>query len=388
MTSAIVEIDLTDPAVMTDPFVAYGAACEQAPLARVGAPGFGPMWTVLRLADAKAMLTDPRFEIRSESFQRPAVPADCEPYLRTMAELNGQEHLRLRRLVAPAFTPRAAAEFRPAMARIVAALLDALPAGEVELIDGFARPLPMDVICELVGIPPADRPNWREYGAAVSGAAGQAFADAIPAIMADAKAAVAHRRAEPDADVVSELLAARTEDGDQLSEVDIVRTVWHLVLAGQTPTNLVANAVAALLAHPEELARLRAEPALMPGAVEELIRWCGPALLLIPRYATEDVELCGTLIRAGEPVTASVAAANRDPRAFDDPDRLDVGRVAGGHLGFAHGPHFCLGASLARVQVEVALAALLRRSPDLTLVAAERAMDPGTWRLSTLRVHW
>lgn len=316
------------------------------------------------------------------------MPADCLPYMRTMAELNGPEHVRMRRLVAPAFTPRAAVEFRPAMVRIVGALLDALPSGEVDLIDGFARPLPMDVICELVGIPAAARSNWRAYGAAVVGGGGPAFATAIPAIMADARAVVAHRGTEPGEDVVSELLAARAADGDQLSEVDIVRTVWHLVLAGQTPTNLVANAVAELLAHPDQLAALRAEPGLLPGAVEELIRWCGPALLTIPRYATEDVELSGTLIRAGEQVTASVAAANRDPRAFADPDRLDVTRAAVGHLGFAHGPHFCLGASLARVQVEVALAELLRRSPNLALVAAERAPDPGTWRLSSLRVRY
>lgn len=381
MTSSdtVPEIDLTDPDVMRDPFAAYGRAREQAPLARAGAPGFGPMWTVLRYADAKAMLGDPTFEIRTESFQRPDVPADCRPYLRTMAEMNGEEHLRQRRLVAPAFTPRRAAEFRPRIERIVADLLDALPDGDVDLLEYFARPLPMDVICALVGIPEEDRPAWRRYGATVAQGAGPDFVEAIPGIIAGAKAAVARRRASLGDDLVSDLVRSGAEDAD------IVRLIWHLVIAGQTPTNLIANSVAALLAHPDQLALLRTDPGMMPRAVEELIRFCGSVLLVVPRYARSDTSLCGTRIRAGEMVTASVAAANRDPRVFTSPDLLDVGRATVGHLGFAHGPHFCVGASLARVQTEVALTALLRVS-GLGLVSAERALDPGTWRLESLVV--
>ena len=175
-------------------------------------------------------------------------------------------------------------------------------------------------------------------------------------------------------------------------DTDLVTLVWHLVIAGQTPTNLIANSVAALLSHPAQLHRLRADPSLMPGAVEELIRWCGPTLLSIPRYAREDVEMCGVLIAKGEAVTASVAAVNRDPRVFTEPDRFDIGRTdsTGSHLGFGHGAHFCLGASPARVQTEVALTALLRRYHEFTLAvddpAALRVPDPGTWRLSSLPV--
>jgi cytochrome P450 len=392
------EIDLTDPGVLRDPFAAYGRARERSPLARLLAPGLGMMWALTRHEGARAMLGDPRFAPTADSYRfRPTgIPEDCLPYMRTMQEMDGPEHARLRRLVSPAFTARRAAELRPRIEPIVEHLLDDLPGhaegGSVDLLRHFARPLPIEVICELVGIPTPDRPRWRGYGAAVAAGSGQEFAEAIPAIMEGAKAAVAARRAEPGDDLIADLISIQAKDRDRLSDAEMVTLVWHLVLAGQVPINLIANAVEALLAHPEQLAAPREDPGLMPGAVEELLRWCGPQLLTIPRYAREDVEIGGVLVGRGEPVTAAIAAANRDPRAFADPDRLDLRRAAGppGHLSFAHGPHFCLGASLARVQTEVALEALLRRFPNLALAVAPEEVrhtpDPGTWRLVCLPV--
>jgi cytochrome P450 len=378
----IPEIDLSDLDVVRDPFTAYGRARESAPLARIVASGLPPMWVLTRHEGVRAMLTDPRFELSAASYLRPEVPEDCLPYMRTMQEMDGPEHARLRGAVAPAFTARRAAEFRPRIEAVVETLLGTLPGGTVDLVPSFARPLPIEVICELIGIPGPGRPRWREYGAAVAAGAGREFAAAIPQIMAGAKAAVAHRRAEPGDDLLSDLIA----DGG-LDDTELVTLVWHLVLAGQTPANLIANAVDTLLAHPDQLAALRADPGLMPGAVEEFLRWCGPQLLSIPRYAREDVELYGTPIRKGEPVTAALATANRDPRVFTDPERFDIRRAPAGQLGFAHGPHFCLGAAPARVQTEIALSALLRRSPGLAPAgAARRALDPGTWRLESLPV--
>jgi cytochrome P450 len=378
----IPEIDLSDPEVLRDPFTAYGTARERGPLARLVTPGFGAMLAVTRYADAKAMLADPRFELTSDTYQRPAVPDHCLRYLRTMQEMDGPEHARLRRLVSPAFTARRAAEFRPRITRIVDTLLGDL-AGQstVDLLATFARPLPIDVICELVGIPPENRATWRTYGAAVAAGHGPAFVAAIPAIMRDAVAAVAHRTREPGADLLSELIGG----DDRLSDVELVTLVWHLVLAGQVPTNLIANAVDALLGHPDQLAALRADDRLMPGAVEELTRWCGPQLLSLPRRAREDTEIAGIPIGKGEPVTAALACANRDPRVFTNPDQLDLRRRPA-HLGYAHGPHFCLGAALARVQTEIALTALLRRFPKLAIADAQRVPDPGTWRLTALSV--
>ncbi|MEN3609713.1 cytochrome P450 [Plantactinospora sp. ZYX-F-223] len=390
----IPELRLADPATLADPFGAYARAREQGPLARLVTPGFGTMWAVTRYADVKAMLTDPRFELNSSSYQRLDVPEHCRRYLRTMQEMEGEEHARLRRLVSPAFTARRAAEFRPRIVPIVDNLLDELAGraddGVVDLLPGFAGPLPMDVICELVGIPAADRGRWREYGAAVAAGHGPAFVAAVPAIMRDAANAVAGRTGGPGVDLLAELIGIHAEDSDRLSETELVTLVWHLVLAGQTPTNVITNAVEALLRHPDQLAALRADPGLLPGAVEELTRWCGPQLLSLPRYPREDVEIAGVPIGKGEPVTAMLAGANRDPRAFAEPDRLDLRRPAGrpAHLGYGHGPHFCLGAALARVQIEVALGALLRRFPGLALVegGARRVPDPGTWRLTELRV--
>jgi cytochrome P450 len=388
------EIDPTDIAVLRDPFTAYGQARERSPLARLLIPGFGPMWVVTRLKEARAMLSDPRFKLTAGSFMpMPGVPDDCRPYLRTMAEMDGQEHVRLRTLVAPAFTARRAAEFRPRIEPIVERLLDELPghadADSVDLLRHFARPLPMDIICELVGIPESDRPQWRECGAAVAGGFGQAFLDSIPAIIAGAKAAVARHRVDLGDDLLSDLVRAQAQDGDRLSETEMVTIVWHLVLAGQTPTNVIANAMAALLTHPDQLAALRDDPSLIPGAVDELMRWCGSQLLTTPRFAREDIEFDGELIRKGERVTAAIVSANRDPRAFADPDRLDVtrGTESLGHLAFAHGPHFCVGASLARVQIEIAITGLLRRFPAMALAAdVEYTPDPGTWRMAALPV--
>ncbi|QRP43544.1 cytochrome P450 [Amycolatopsis sp. FDAARGOS 1241] len=370
------EIDLTDPAVHRDPFAVYNAAREQGPVAKLVGPGFGPLWVLTRHADARELLTDPRFALGPGSYQRLDVPAHCRPYLRTMQEMEGAEHQRLRRLLAPAFTARRAAEFRSRIEPIVERLLDNQPE---DLLTGFAQPLPMEVICELVGVPEADRPRWHEYGQNVVGGSGAGFSAAVPGIIDGARGLTS-----PPASEFLELLAGT----EGLAEAELVTLVWQLVLAGQTPANFIANAVAALLTHPDELAVLTAEPEVWPGAIDELMRWCGPQLLTIPRQATEDLDLHGIAIRAGEPVSAAIAAANRDPRVFADPERLDVRRAASGHLGFAHGPHFCLGAALARVESEVALRGLLRRFPSLRLGDVRRAPDPGTWRLAALPVSF
>jgi cytochrome P450 len=372
------EVDLTDPAVIADPFTAYDRAREAAPVARLNIPGM-PMLALTRRDDARALLADPRFAIRAASFVGiPGVPDAYRDYLRTMSEMDGPDHLRLRRLAAPGFTARRAQDFRPAVEPVVDKLIAGLPR-EPDLLRDFARPLPMLAICELVGIPEADRADWLEWGAIVASGDGHRFGEAIPGIIEGAKALVAGR---PETGVVADLV--RQED--RMTDTELVTLVWHIVLAGQTPANLIANAVAELWTRPADLALLRAEPELLPGAVDELMRWCGPQLLTVPRFAADDVDLHGTQVKAGEMVTVAIAAANRDPRVFTDPGHLDVRRNAATQVGFGHGPHFCLGAAHARVQTEVALRALL--STDLTLAGDPvRAPDPGTWRLTELPVH-
>ena len=266
-TNGVPEINLTDAEVLRDPFAAYGDARERSPLARIQAPGFGPIWAFTRHEEARAMLGDPRFELNADSYTRPDVPEHCLAYMRTMQEMDGPEHARLRRLVSPAFTARRAAEFRPRIEPIVDRLLDDLAEhaedGSVDLLLHFARPLPMDVICELVGIPETDRPRWREWGAAVAAGWGQAFAEAIPNIMAGAKAAVALRRAEPGDDLISDLIRTRAEDGDRLPP----RVRPRLALLprggpGPDPDRGRAHRVAASL--PRSRARRLADPAWSP----------------------------------------------------------------------------------------------------------------------------
>ncbi|GIF66586.1 cytochrome P450 [Asanoa ishikariensis] len=383
------ELQLSDPDLMRDPFTAYGRLREQATVAALVAPGLR-LWAVTRHAEARAMLGDPRFTLGEESFQHLDVPAHCVPYLRTMQQTTGEEHARLRRLVSPEFSARRGTQFRPTLERIVDTLLDEVdrnvePDGTVDLVRHFTTPLPMEVICELVGVPKDNRPQWRTYGAAITAGHGAEFVAAVPAIIEGAIKALEAKRTKPGSDLISQLL--RSRDDDKLTERELVTFVWHLVLAGQTPASLIANAVPTLLDHPDQLAAFTDNAA--PGAVEELLRWCGPQMLTIPRQAREDVKLGGELIPEGARVTAILAAANRDPRVFTEPDRFDVHRTGNNHLSFAHGPHFCLGAPLARVQTEVALTALFARYPGLTLAEprTERIPDPATWRLQTLRVQ-
>ncbi|WP_033342260.1 cytochrome P450 family protein [Catenuloplanes japonicus] len=378
------ELDLTDPELLKDPVAAYDRAREATAVVRLSTPGFGTMWGVTRHADARAMLTDPRLAPSEQSFMRAAVPEHCRRYMRTMQEQDGPEHRRLRGLARPAFTPRRAEDLRPRIAPIVDRLLDARPA---DLLTGFAAPLPMAVICELAGVPAGERERWREYGAVILSGDGHALMASIPDMIEDAKRAVEGGR---DDDGLIGMLAA--VDGDRLSEDELVTLVWHLVLAGQVPANLIANSVATLLSEPGLLDMLRAEPALLPGAVEELTRWQPPQMFTIPRFAGQEIEIGGVTIPKGAPVTAVLPAASRDPRVYTDPERLDLRRREAPHLGYGHGPHFCLGAPLARVQTEVALAALLDRFPGLRLAVDPAELiwipDPSTRRLSALPVTY
>ncbi len=385
---------LVDPAVLSDPYTAYGQARELSPVARLLAPGLTPIWALTRYADAKSMLSSPQFGFTRASMTiRPDMPDSGLEYLESML-LDPEVHRRLRRMVGPAFTPRRAAQLRPQMEAIVAGLIDDMVAaavdGQVDLLEHFARPLPIDVLCELMGIPDEDRPQWRGYGAAVSAGEGDRWQEAMPAVLASTERAIARRRAAPGDDVISDLVRIQAEDGDRLNDTEIAGLVWLIMVASSTTADFVANALLALLTHPEHMAELRAHPELMPKAVEELLRWCSLNIISIPRYARADVELCGVPIRAGEPVVAVLLAANRDPRTYPDPDRLDFHRPDGtpNSLTFAHGPHICIGAAMARVMVDVSLTTLLARFPDLALAVpapeVRRVKDPGTWRVEAL----
>ncbi|MGW3227013.1 cytochrome P450 [Kitasatospora sp. NPDC001095] len=315
---------------------------------------------------------------------------------------DGARHRRMRGLVHPAFTAGAVERLRPRIERLAAEYARALPEhagpdGVVDLVAHFAYPLPVAVICELLGIPEADRPQWRRWSSYLGRGAGPGLDEALRAMVAAARELVERRRAEPADGLVSRLAAA---EGDTLAPVETVSLILNLIVAGhETTATLIGNGTAALLAHPEQRELVRADPGLLPAAVDELMRWCGPTIGGVPRYATQDLILAGTPVRKGEAVMPILAGANHDPRAYAEPERLDVCRAGGpdraghheAHLGFGHGTHRCLGAVLAHQEAVVAFGTLLRTYPELALAvgpeAVERGPNPAAWHLAALPVR-
>jgi cytochrome P450 len=398
--------NVMDPALIADPITGYGRMREAGPVLEGRAPDGSPAWYVTRQEEVRLVLSDPRFvnnaasvpgmkvdSVRDNMIEQMGVPREYVRYITgSVLDVDGEDHTRLRKLVSRAFTVRRVNELRPRVEEITAQLLDGLTE-PVDLVTQFAYPLPITVICELVGVPEADRPAWREWGAALMTMNPTAVPDAVRAMVAHVQDLIARRRAEPADDLLTALVEAR-DGGDRLSEDELVTMVFTLVMAGhETTAHLIGNGVVALVQHPDQLALLRSDPSLWPGAVHELMRWCTPVQFTRLRYAAEDVEVAGVLIRRGEAVEALLASANHDPAEYDDPDRLDVTRrPAGrgeGHVGFGHGIHYCLGAALARQEAEVALRALFERFPDLRLASDELEWlkVPGIRRLGRLPVH-
>ncbi|GGV43992.1 cytochrome P450 [Actinomadura cremea] len=387
------EVDLTGPEVLRDPYGFFGRLREETPIARGHFMNTGSLWIVTRYDDVRMVLNDPRFvnnslsvpgittNIKVQRLQALGVAEELLPYVsETILDVDPPDHTRLRKLASRALTVRRVNALRPRVEALTAELLDALPekagGGVVDLVEGFAYPLPITVICELVGIPPADRGRWRTWTRAIVTMAPEKSNPAFKEAVAYVRELIALRRASLTGDLLSELIRTRDEDGDRLGDSELIGLVMSLVFAGHdSTTHLIANAVATLLTHPDQLALLRADPGLMNGLVHEAQRWCGPILYTRQRYVTEDLTLCGVRIARGDIVLPLFASANNDPRRFEDPDRFDITRETPGrgeaHVGFGFGGHYCLGAALARQEVEVAIGALLQRHPGLALGVPE-----------------
>ncbi|MYY12386.1 cytochrome P450 [Streptomyces sp. SID4919] len=350
----------------------YERVRDQPGLLRVRMPYGEPAWLVTRYADARLVLGDQRFS-------RAAAAARDEPRQSEgradggILSMDPPDHTRLRSLVAGAFTARRAEKLRPQVRELTAGLLDALEAAgpPADLVDRFALPLPVAVICRLLGVPTEDRPRFRVWSDAalstssLTAAEFKANREELRAYMAGL---IELHRQEPRDDLMTTLIEAR-DGGDRLSEAELIDLCVAVLVAGhETTASQIPNFVLTLLDHPDQLARLRARPELVPDAVEELLRFVplgsGAAA---PRYATEDIEVGGTLVRAGTPVLVAAGAANRDALRFTAPGVLDIARAGNQHLGFGHGVHHCLGASLARMELQEAVGALLARFPGLRL---------------------
>jgi len=365
------------PASKADPYPLY-ATIRQRGFVR---SALGPYVTAGHRA-AEAILRDRRFSA-SPTHQRGYAPPDfpegdprAELPPADLLTLDPPDHTRIRRLVSSAFTPKAIADLEPPIRATCERLLDqADGAAGFDLIDALAFPLPIAVICRLLGVPAHDQARFRAWGHVVAATLEpqtrrQAASDPRSAqleLAAYLRDLVGKRRADPDDSLLSALIAAE-EEGERLTADELVSTALLVLVAGfETTVNLIGNGTVALLGEPAQWGRLRDEPALVPAAVEELLRFDSP-VQMTSRTATEDLDVDGTTIRKGTTVMVAIGGANRDPGAFDDPDLLRIDRPnASRHLSFSFGIHHCLGAPLARLEGRVALEELTRRYPGLTL---------------------
>ena len=359
-----------------DPLYAELRATE--PMTRIRMPYGGVGWLATRYEDVRAINADPRLS-RSATRDRDDVPRMTrdENYRPSIINTDPPDHTRLRRLVAKAFTARRMEALRPRVQELVATAIDGMIAQgpPADLVAHLALPLPIGVICELLGVPYEDRDRFRAWSDAVlstTALSPEEIQRAYHELGGYLAGLVARRREEPTDDLLGTLVVARDE-GDRLSEEELVVFGITLLVAGhETTANQLGNFVYTLLTHPGQLDVLYRKPDLVPQAVEELLRFIPLGMGAgFPRIATEDVEIGGVTVRAGEAVFVSSISANRDSAVFDDPDRLDITRTDNAHLAFGHGVHRCIGAELGRMELKLAYPALVRRFPEMRL-----AVDP------------
>ncbi|MEU8625974.1 cytochrome P450 [Streptomyces sp. NPDC048669] len=364
-----VEADLRGVADFTaNPYPYYAKMRAAGPVHTVRTDDFERLWLVVGYDEGRAVLADQRFAKDWRTL--PGQTATGDPINANMLEMDAPDHTRLRKLVAREFTARRIEALRPRVQQITDGLLDAMqPAGQADLIDALAFPLPMTVICELIGVPDLDRDAFRKLSNNVVSPVGeQEESDAVAAMGGYLTELIEDKRRSPGDDLLSALIAARDEDGDALSPDELVGMAFLLLVAGhETTVNLISNGVRALLDHPEQLAALRSDFGLIDGAVEEMLRYDGPVETATFRFAREAVTIGSTAIAAGDPVLVALAGGGRDPGRYPDPDRFDIRRDAQGHLAFGHGVHFCMGAPLARMEGRIAIRSLLERCPGLVL---------------------
>ncbi|MER6117144.1 cytochrome P450 [Streptomyces sp. A0642] len=385
-TEAIFDLGALGERFTRDPFPVYADLRARGPVHRVRIPEGTLAWLVVGYEEGRAALADQRFS-KQWSSASPALGVSQVSAGTSMLSSDAPAHTRLRKLVTREFTARRMQQLVPRVQRMTDELLDtmlALPERRTDLVESLSFPLPMSVICELLGVPFLDRRAFRDWSnTAVSSIDGEARRAATAAMSGYLAGLLDDKRKQPGDDLMSALIHTADEDGDRLSASELMGMAWLLLVAGhETTVNLITGGVLALLTHPEQLNALRADSGLIDNAVEEMLRYAGPVETPTYRFTTEAVDIGGTVIPGGgELVLVAMSDANRDPDRYPDADRFDITRDARGHLAFGHGIHYCLGAPLARIEAAVAVRSLLERCPGLALDA-----DPAelTWRTGML----
>ncbi|WP_184350645.1 cytochrome P450 family protein [Streptomyces olivoverticillatus] len=375
----------------SDPYPAYAWLREHAPVHRTELPSGVEAWLVTRYADARQALADQRLSKNPVHHSENAhgkgkvgIPGERSANLMThLLNIDPPDHTRLRRLVSKAFTPRRVAEFAPRVQELTDQLIDAIvnkqgvAKGAADLIHEFAFPLPIYAICDLLGVPPEDQDDFRDWAGMMirhGGGPRGGVARSVKKMRTYLAELIHRKREDPGEDLISGLIRA-SDHGEHLTENEAAAMAFILLFAGfETTVNLIGNGTYALLRNPDQRERLQnalaeGDESLLATGIEELLRYDGPVELATWRFATQDLTIGGQRIAEGDPVLVVLAAADRDPERFADPDTLDLARRDNQHLGYGHGIHYCLGAPLARLEGQTALATLLRRLPDLRLAA-------------------
>lgn len=375
-----VDIDISSATFKANPYPFFARWRAEEPVRRVRLPGRQTAWLITRYEDVAATLKDPRFVKNRKSVQSPEqaakepwMPGFFKPIERNMLDLDEPDHTRLRGLVRKAFTPRLVEQMRGRIQGLADELLDRVQGrGHIDLIRDYALAIPTTIIAEMLGVPAEDRHRFQRWSSAVvtSLPSWWHMVTLIPKVwlfLRYIRKLIGVRRSDPRDDLITALVQAE-EAGDQLSEDELTAMIFLLLIAGhETTVNLIGNGTLALLRHPDQLAKLRAEPGLIRSAVEELLRYDGPLMTATERFAREDLTIAGVTIPRGEMVFAAIASANRDERLFVNPDTLDISREPNNHLSFGQGAHFCVGAALARMEGQIAIDTLLRRTSELRL---------------------
>ncbi len=388
-------LDRTSP---LHPCPHYAKLRERASLTEIRMPSGDPGLLATRYEDVRTVLSDARFS-RAATLEDGAPRYGPAPQkFKTLLNMDDPEHSRVRRLVSREFTVRRVAALRPRIQQATDRLLDEMAAqgSTADLVQALAFPLPVAMICELLGVPYEDREQfaaWSDSFMAITARPVDEIVAAQIALYQYLAGLIAAKRARPGADLLSALTRISDSDDGRLSEEELTFLGISLLLAGhETTANQIGNSVLALLTHPDQLEILRKEPELMPNAVEELLRLFPPGDETLLRIALEDVEVGGTLVKAGQGVLPSPGSANRDDQHFEQAEVLDVRRRQVDHLTFGQGAHYCLGSGLARAELQIAIETLIRRFPTLRLDIPLAEVPRHTGRLvhgvSRLPVSW